>query len=114
MWSGAFLARMTASGGPAGAPRLPFRGRFDDRQCTRPLPLAGPLPGMRCPPGANGRYTWCRRLLPALSQMGLHREGARSHVRPDLIPHERAVGEAQCGIGPDVEGEMGVKGRRII
>src|SRR5712691_9018018 len=58
-----------------------------------------------------GRIVW---LLPTFGQMGLHREGARPHVRTDFIPHQRAVGEAQGGIGLEVESEMMVEVRRII
>jgi hypothetical protein len=53
-------------------------------------------------------------LLPVFGEVGLDGEGAGPHVRPDLIPHQRAVGEAQRGIRPDVEGEMGIKVRRVI
>ena len=58
-----------------------------------------------------GRVVW---LLPPFGQMGLHREGARRHVRTDFIPHQRAVDEAQGGIGLEVEGEMVVEVRGII
>src|SRR5262245_53279077 len=58
-----------------------------------------------------GRLVW---LLPPLSQMGLDREGAWSHVCTDFIPYQRAVSEAQRRIGLEVEGEMRVKVRRII
>src|SRR5262249_46724163 len=53
-------------------------------------------------------------LLPALRQMGLDREGAGAYLRTDVIADQRAVGEAQGGIGLKVEGEMGVEVRRII
>src|SRR5215510_2396469 len=46
--------------------------------------------------------------------MGLYREGARPHGRTDLIPHQRAVSEAQGSIGLEVESEMMIEVRRII
>src|SRR5262245_18415492 len=46
--------------------------------------------------------------------MRFHREGAWPHVCTDFIPHQRAVGEAQRGIGPDIESEMMVNMRRVI
>src|SRR5262249_28625240 len=40
--------------------------------------------------------------------------GAWPHVRTDFIAHQRTVGEAQGGVGLEVEGEMVVKVWGII
>ena len=58
-----------------------------------------------------GRVVW---LLPPFGQVGLYSEGARRHIRTNFIPHQRAIGEAQGGIGLEVDGEMVVKVRWII
>ena len=54
------------------------------------------------------------RCFPAFGQIRLDEEGARRHPCPDSIPHELAVDKAQRGMGPEIDGEMRVKVRRVL
>ena len=53
------------------------------------------------------------RRVPAFGEVGLHREGAWSHLRPHLVPHQRTVDEAQRRIRLEDVREMVIEVGRV-
>src|SRR5262249_53307962 len=52
--------------------------------------------------------------FPDFGQVGLYREGARLHFWTDLMPHQLAVDEAQCGMRLEANRLMRVKVHWVI